>query len=144
MGSDRQRAFHARNPDAHTRYSKAWRARNPEHARKIGREQQRRRTLRYGMEKRREIAYRSILKRKYGLTVADYEAMLVAQNGCCAICAGNKPYGRGNRWHVDHDHTSGKVRGLLCSRCNTAIGLLQDSPVVAQAAVEYLSRGTRV
>lgn len=137
---ERVNRFHSKNPGKRTEYSKRWRAKYPEKAKALGREQQRRRQLRYGTEKRRLIAYKSLLKRKYGITLADYERMLVEQKGGCAVCSGITPYGRGDRWHVDHDHKTGKVRGLLCSRCNTALGLMQDSVTVAESAAQYLRK----
>jgi hypothetical protein len=76
--------------------------------------------------------------RAYGLTMADFTALLDEQGGVCAICKGGRS-GPGNRLHVDHDHTTGVVRGLLCSRCNTAVGLLRDDPRLAIAAADYLS-----
>jgi hypothetical protein len=77
------------------------------------------------------------LQRKYGLTVADYEALLVAQSGRCAICR-KKP--EKVRLAVDHDHVTGKVRGLLCTCCNTALGKFNDDVNLFQTAIDYLER----
>lgn len=77
--------------------------------------------------------------RKYGLTMADFDALLESQGGVCAICKGDRN-GPGSRFHVDHNHQTGVVRGLLCGRCNTAVGLLQDDPNIAEAAAAYLRR----
>lgn len=79
--------------------------------------------------------------RKFGITVAQYDEMLLAQKGVCAICAGS-PVAPGNRLHVDHDHKTDAVRGLLCGRCNRAIGLLNDDADLLASAVRYL-RGAR-
>ena len=68
------------------------------------------------------------------MAVADLEAMLTAQNGVCAICQTAPAI------HVDHDHTSGEVRGLLCFRCNAALGQLADDPLVLRRAARYLER----
>jgi hypothetical protein len=65
--------------------------------------------------------------------------MLAAQGGCCAICRAEAPGGQG-AWHVDHDHRSGAIRGLLCHACNLAIGLFMDDEQVLTAAVAYLDR----
>lgn len=71
----------------------------------------------------------------YRLDMATYQSMYTLQNGCCAICQTQKdPIGL----VIDHNHKTGKVRGLLCSGCNTALGLLQDSPDVVTAALTYL------
>jgi hypothetical protein len=81
------------------------------------------------------------LRRKYGLTLADYDALLAKQGGHCAICPAVIGEVKRNRaLFVDHDHATGKVRGLLCGRCNTAIGYLRDHPQYAHALVGYLMR----
>ena len=76
------------------------------------------------------------LKHKFGITLEDYDAMLELQGGKCGICSSEEP--KGKRFSVDHNHNTGEVRGLLCNPCNTAIGLLKDSPAVLDAAKEYL------
>jgi hypothetical protein len=82
----------------------------------------------------------SHLKRKYGLGgVAAFDSMLVTQGGRCAICGTDKPGGAGT-FSVDHDHTTGAVRGLLCTNCNQGIGHLKDDIAILQAALEYLKR----
>lgn len=73
--------------------------------------------------------------KRYGLAVAEYQHLLDQQQGCCAICGDNPP-----RLHVDHDHTTQTVRALLCHGCNTAIGLLKESPAILSKAIEYLNR----
>jgi len=65
---------------------------------------------------------------KYGLTLTEYDALIVAQGGCCAIC--EKP---SIKLVVDHNHKTGRVRGLLCGLCNTAIGILENSGWLSQA-----------
>lgn len=77
--------------------------------------------------------------RRYGLTPAEYEAKLAAQNGGCAICGGINAKS-GQRLAVDHDHETGQVRGLLCNNCNSAIGKLRDSSATARLAVAYLEK----
>lgn len=72
---------------------------------------------------------------KYGITRMDYADMLAAQNGTCAIC---KQPPSGKRLAIDHCHTSGKVRALLCSHCNTSLGLFRDDPRLLVAAARYL------
>ena len=81
------------------------------------------------------------LQWSYGITIEDYEAMLDAQDGRCAIsaCDATEPGGRGG-WHVDHDHVTGKVRGLLCTNCNSGLGRFRDDPAVLRAAADYLER----
>lgn len=81
---------------------------------------------------------RSRLKYGFGLTPEDYQQMLVEQNGRCAICKRLPP--RGYVLHVDHDHTSGAIRGLLCGECNWGLGHFGDDVVRLQAAIEYLQK----
>jgi hypothetical protein len=76
----------------------------------------------------------------YKLTPEEYRAMYDAQNGVCFICQ-QTTQGRGqknNRLAVDHNHSTGKIRGLLCSHCNTALGLFRDSPELLKSAINYL------
>jgi Recombination endonuclease VII len=86
---------------------------------------------------RRIISRRHILK-QYGLTLDDYDLMVIEQGGRCAVCRAGTP-GRGKpNWNVDHDHETGAVRGLLCHNCNMALGMLGDNVDVAKALVGYL------
>lgn len=73
------------------------------------------------------------LIKDYGITLEDFNVLYEKQNGCCAICDNvlSKP-------HLDHDHKSGKVRGLLCKPCNQGLGFLQDSVEVLNKAIQYL------
>ncbi len=75
---------------------------------------------------------------RYGITRDDFYALLAAQQGVCAICGGVES----QRLHVDHDHTTGAVRGLLCGPCNRGLGSFRDNPRSLQAAVTYLG-GTK-
>jgi len=77
------------------------------------------------------------LNRDYGISLDAYNEMLFAQGSKCACCQRSKPGGHGI-FHVDHCHQTQKVRGLLCSSCNTGIGLLGDSLSSLLRAVHYL------
>ena len=79
----------------------------------------------------------SYLLRKFGMTKADYDAMAKRQGQKCLIC---KRRSKKRRLSVDHDHATGKVRGLLCSRCNTMLGHAGDDPAILEAGVAYLRR----
>lgn len=76
------------------------------------------------------------MQRAYGITLDEYEALLTAQRGGCAICSGVNKDGR--NLFVDHDHTTGAVRGLLCNLCNRALGNFRDSVDLLDAAITYL------
>lgn len=81
------------------------------------------------------------IKHRYGLTREDYEALLEEQGHACAIC---KTPDDGLWWGVfvvDHDHDTGKVRGLLCSPCNTLLGGARDRTDVLRSAITYLEGG---
>lgn len=75
----------------------------------------------------------------YGVTPEQYQALLDAQDDRCAVCRSDAWPGKDNRPHVDHDHATGAVRGLLCGRCNTGLGQFQDDPALLRAAVDYLT-----
>lgn len=99
------------NPDAHKSRVRAWERANP--------------TARRNKE----------LKSLYGITFSEFEAKTKEQNGRCAVCKKKrKPL------CVDHNHATGKVRGLLCRACNTSIGMLDDSPEMCEAAAMYLRK----
>jgi hypothetical protein len=102
-------------------YQREWQARNPKPRRDAG------------------------FKRRYGLSYEQYDAMLAAQRGLCLIC--KKPETSLNQHtheprllSVDHCHETGKVRGLLCKRCNTGIGAFEEDPDLMKAAIRYVRR----
>ena len=88
------------------------------------------------------VAYRSAERRanlaRYRITPEDYSKLLVEQHYSCAICDG-PPNGKGNRLHIDHDHETNEIRGLLCHSCNTGLGLFKDDPSLLQRATAYLA-----
>jgi hypothetical protein len=90
-------------------------------------------------EKTREWC-RTRLLRQYGLDEGEFDAMAAAQGDRCAICETDTPGGAHNVWHIDHCHDTGRVRGLLCQRCNVGLGYFSDDPAVLSAAVDYLER----
>lgn len=93
-------------------YARLWRAANPDKAKQQD------------------------LRKNFGINLKEYNNMLEAQNGVCAICGKkNRTY---HRLAVDHCHETGKIRGLLCSMCNRALGGFDDSVAVLKKAIEYL------
>lgn len=83
------------------------------------------------------------LRDSFGMSLKDFQAMHEAQDGKCAIC-GTKDAGthrgKSKALAVDHDHKTGKIRGLLCEACNQGIGKLKDDPEILRKAADYLSR----
>lgn len=80
--------------------------------------------------------------RKYGMTPGEYDILLKRQNGVCAICG--KPPKPKKKLHVDHDHMNGKVRGLLCFRCNFGLSYFSENHKIVHKAFEYLSKADNV
>lgn len=81
---------------------------------------------------------KSFSKRAHGATEQLYQSLLSKQNGVCWICKGTD---QKRRLSIDHDHTTGEIRGLLCRACNTALGLFKDDKAMLSRAVAYLSGG---
>jgi len=109
-----------------------YRKRNPERVRDT-----KRRSVAKNPEKHEATRRRAHLRREYGITVEEYDEMLAAQGGGCAICGG--PQVKRQWLAVDHDHATGEVRGLLCDPCNLAVGLFGDDPSTLQRAIDYLT-----
>lgn len=92
------------------------------------------------LEENRKARYDAVkmrnknLQRNYhGFTTIQYDALFLEQGGKCAVCDKQQK----QHLHVDHDHTTGIVRGLLCSDCNTALGHLHDSPIIISRLLQY-------
>ena len=125
----KRRSYQANLERARER-QRAWRQANPE---KVEERNRRRR------EKHRAeglyLVYR--LRSKYGLSTDDVRAMVAAQDNRCPIC-GRGFDDDGVRVHIDHDHATSAVRGLLCQPCNQALGFMEDDPARCDAAAAYL------
>ena len=121
--------------------SKQWVKDNPEKCKKISK--------RYYEKNHKELIERARrwtkdhpekLKEKnlsrYNLSYEDWVKMWVSQDGECAIC--KEPFAKQSEAHVDHNHETGKIRGLLCVKCNSALGFLNDNPKLTAKATKYL------
>lgn len=97
----------------------------------------RRRRVSENPEKYRKSYRKQSVKRTYGLSNEEFERLVENCKNCCMIC-GRHSSEQEKELHVDHCHKTGKVRGLLCSRCNTGIGMLGDNADSVKRALEYL------
>jgi hypothetical protein len=124
-----RREWYAKNPEPCKAAARKWSKNNPEKRNESKRQ-------RYHNNKQKHKNY--VLKRSYGIPLSEFNRLVELQNGCCAICGGpprSKP-----SFCVDHDHVTGKVRGLLCSPCNSALGFLNDDFSLTIRAADYLRR----
>ena len=128
--AERAKARYAEKSDEIKAYVNAWRRDNREHVRAWQRQ--------YNAGRKRENRD-THLRRTFGITLEDFEAMLSAQGGGCAICGRAAP--EGTSLHVDHDHETGVVRGLLCFTCNGALGMFTENEEYLARATEYVSSG---
>ena len=123
-----KRDWAKRNAAAVVEMKEAWRKANKERWNETGK----------AWKKRHPDAMRVYQLRKHGLTPESFAALLESQGGKCAICGTSEWGGPGKRPHVDHNHETGAVRGLLCVRCNSGIGQFKESTQRLLLAVDYL------
>lgn len=116
---ERSRKQYAANPEGAKERHRRWDTENPERRIKLNR--------------------KSHLKRKYGLTQAEWEVMFEAQGRCCASCRATNS-GSKQGWVTDHDHKTGDTRGILCHPCNVTLGHAKDNPAWLRALAGYLER----
>jgi hypothetical protein len=138
LQTDKGRAYIKRhNHDAAERTAR-WRAKDPEAARAKHAAYQR---VWRATPKGKRMKRNSALVSAYGITLEQMEEMIAAQDGVCPICLQIlNPMGKGRACAaVDHDHDTGKVRGILCQSCNAALGSLGDSPDALKRAFKYLT-----
>ena len=91
-------------------------------------------------ENNKERFKEKYLKNLYGLSIDAFNSLLAGQGGVCAICGSTNWLGPHGSPSVDHDHTTGKIRGILCHNCNVAIGFIQDDPKIALSMADYLEK----
>jgi hypothetical protein len=123
------RAWYAANRESFKAYVTQWKRDHPERMREY--------RARQDPSRRAAQMRRLHLKRKFGMTMEQYDLVLAAQDGGCAIC-GDPPVD-GRSMHVDHRDAD--VRGILCVRCNNALGQLRDDPELMLRAAEYVTLG---
>ena len=109
----------AKEPEKYKKYVHKWKSKNPDR------------------ERERNLA-------QFGLTIEDYDAMHEAQDGLCAICKQPETSSRDGKVYrlaVDHDHKTGKVRGLLCFKCNSAMGSFEKREIPLENVLKFLKEG---
>ena len=111
--------------------SARWRANNLERRREIDRQ--------YYSNNPKVVRDRQ-LRMKFGITLVQFEEMLLAQGMSCAICKTKTPGGRWNSFQLDHCHVTKKVRGILCVPCNKALGHFKNNVDSLRSAIEYLTK----
>jgi len=127
-------AWRQNNLEKMKEYRARWRKKNPAKMEAAGRKWRA-----ANPEKQRATMRKRVLKR-FGLTPDEYDALVAAQDGRCAICQRADSGAKNRRYFaVDHCHTTNKNRGLLCNSCNFLIGLCRDDPIIPQRAAEYLT-----
>lgn len=98
----------------------------------------RERDRRYNQNRPEGYQAEANLKSRYGLTVADRDAMVANQGGKCAICKRKESESRGGRLCVDHCHDTGAIRAMICNECNVGLGRFSDNPLLLRAAANYI------
>jgi Recombination endonuclease VII len=139
---DASRKWRAANPEKAKEAPRAWREKNAERFKEL----QVAWRVKQGPEKlaeRHSADYRSYKRERhlistFGITAAQYDAMLLEQHNGCALCS--RPDLPTKRLAVDHDHVTGKIRALLCDRCNRGIGLMDEDTARLRAAADYIER----
>lgn len=128
-----KRRYYERNKEKVKAAAKEYRKKHPQKYLLRNREYQRERY------KADPNYWRSLsIKKRYGITLDEFDRLIAAQGNACAIC--RRPMDQIERKCIDHCHRTGKVRGVLCQGCNVGIAHLQDDPLVALRASEYLAR----
>lgn len=133
--------WHERNKERTNQYMRAYRKRNTEKVRASVRRSYKKHREKYlaaSRESYHRLKWPRHLQKKYGITVAQFNEMQDRQNHQCAICPNPVAGGRG-RFHVDHCHITGRVRGLLCNSCNHMLGNARDNPTTLRLGAAYLT-----
>jgi hypothetical protein len=127
--AEADKAYHKAHPEKLRARAKKWHDANPEKAAA---------NTKKWYDAHPEIRKANTLKKYYDMTLEEYSAMFDAQHGLCSIC--HNPPKKNNLLCVDHDHKTGKIRGLLCRSCNLVLGNSRDSIELLSSAILYLER----
>lgn len=132
-----KREWHKKNPGKAMEYYTRWANKNPEKARAVNNKS----VKKYrdsNPDAHKATVFKSVLKRscaQVGISVEQFHQLSAAQDGKCFLC-NNPP--SGPRLLLDHNHDTGKFRALLCTNCNTGLGMFRDNPELLRRAAEYL------
>jgi len=126
-----------KNIVAWRKYRRQWYAKNKKRIREVGRKSQAQRWAKHP-EHMKRLRRNRRLGDCFGISLAEYNRLLFLQGGKCLICETEKPGGCKTYMSVDHNHTTGKVRGILCGNCNTILGIAHDNPERLRKAADYL------
>ena len=133
----RRKTYRSKNKKQLAKQHKTWRERSKKHLAAWQREYYKRPGTYRGQRN-------SQLQRKYGITIEQYERMNKTQRGRCGVCGKREtavaPNGKPRGLSVDHCHSTKIVRGLVCSRCNCALGMVDDDPAILQNLIAYLRK----
>ena len=137
--SSKKDGRHSQCKNCHSVRNKIRRKNNPEYVEKC---RQRSKEYRLNSPEVYKASVRnSTLKKKYGIGITEYNLILKQQGGSCAICnSRDTKVSWSNNLHVDHDHNTGKIRGLLCQPCNVSLGKMNDSPSLLRKAADYIEK----
>lgn len=134
-----KKSYRNKHPEQARESLRAWKKRNPEKVLSEGRRQD---AKRRNKKARRDYVKNLRLVRHFGISLEAYNAMLAAQGGLCALCHEKESHldrsGNIRSLCVDHCHKTGAVRQLLCNRCNTLLGKVDDDPIILEKALVYL------
>lgn len=143
--STRARAWAKAHPERTHARTKTWAAANRERLRALARARYKKggeklkKKLRATRKAHPEWSRNVHLKANFGISLKQWNSILEAQDNCCACCRSREP-GSKHGWHTDHDHKTGRLRGILCQPCNLMLGSAKDSVENLRAGISYLER----
>lgn len=134
--NESQKKWRDANPEKFKEGQKKWRDANPEKLK-----ESQKKWMEKNPEKFKAIIFKNMLK-QYGITESDFNKIVLNQNGVCSVCGKSPGASKKNqtRLSIDHDHKTGKMRGLLCHKCNVGLGHFNDNPDLLIAALAYLKK----
>lgn len=129
---EKAKKWNLEHPERRSKVHKEWLKKNFDYVAKYKKE------YRVKNKEKIRIARRTRTIKEYGISVDDYNLLLASQNGMCAICCGSASEKR--TFHIDHDHITGKVRGILCHSCNTTIGFVNEDIGRLNKIIDYIKK----